>query len=40
MSPSYFHDYDHSLLWWTSDSVSLPVVIKPKVVKEALQLEI
>jgi len=25
------------LLWWTSDSVVLPVVIKPKVVTEALQ---
>jgi len=29
---------DHSLLlWWTLDSVSLPVIIKPKAVKEALQ---
>jgi len=26
------------LLWWTLDSVLLPLVIKPKVVKEALQL--
>ena len=25
------------LLWWTLDSVPLPLVIKPKVVKEALQ---
>jgi len=25
------------LLWWTSDGVPLPLVIKPKVVKEALQ---
>jgi len=26
---------DSMLLWWTLDSVPLPVVIKPKVVKEA-----
>jgi len=25
------------LLWWTLDSVLLPLVIKPEVVKEALQ---
>jgi len=25
------------LLWWTLDSVSLPLVNKPKVEKEALQ---
>jgi len=25
------------LLWWTLDSVLLPLVIKPNVVKEALQ---
>jgi len=25
------------LLWWTIDSVTLPLVIKPKFVKEALQ---
>jgi len=25
------------LLWWTLDSVPLPLVIKPKVVKEALR---
>jgi len=25
------------LLWWTLDNVSLPLVIKPKVVMEALQ---
>jgi len=25
------------LLWWTLDSVPLPVVTKPKVAKEALQ---
>jgi len=25
------------LLWWTSDRVPLPLAIKPKVVKEALQ---
>jgi len=25
------------LLWWTLDSVPLPLVIKPKVVKETLQ---
>jgi len=25
------------LLWWTLDSVPLPLVIKPKVAKEALQ---
>jgi len=28
---------DSLLLWWTFDSVLLPVAIKPKVVKEALQ---
>jgi len=26
------------LLWWTLDNVLLPLVIKPKVVTEALQL--
>jgi len=25
------------LLWWTSDSVPLPTLIKPKVVKDTLQ---
>jgi len=28
---------NNMLLWWTLDSVPLPRVIKPKVVKEALQ---
>jgi len=28
---------DSTLLWWTLDSVPLPVVIKPKVVKDGLQ---
>jgi len=28
---------DSMLLWWTLDSVVLPIVIKPKVVTEALQ---
>jgi len=38
VSPSYVHVMSNSmLLWWTSDSVTLPLVIKPKVVKEALQ---
>jgi len=28
---------NNMLLWWTLDSVPLPLVIKPKLVKEALQ---
>jgi len=28
------------MLWWTLDSVKLPHVIEPKVVKEALQMEV
>jgi len=41
VSRSYGHVYDlltnRMLLWWTLDSVPLPVVIKRKVVTEALQ---
>jgi len=27
----------YDMLWWTLDSVSLRIVIKPKILKEALQ---
>jgi len=38
VSPDYAHVYDHSLLLWlTLDRAPLPLLIKPKVVKEALQ---
>ena len=38
VSPNYVMFMNNSmLLWWTWDSEPLPLVIKPKVVKEALQ---
>jgi len=33
VSPSYVHVSNYSLLLWRLDSVPLPIVIKPKVVK-------
>ena len=36
VSPNYVHVYDQYAVWWILGSVPLPLVIEPKILKEAL----